>query len=290
MSEQSPLILSGRAVAKATLMRTRQRVQSMLDAGQEIGLCVVQVGECEASSIYVSRKEARAQKLGFVSTTLRLPEDVSEESLLKQIDALNENPFVHGILVQLPLPNHMNELRVLDRVSPSKDVDGFHPINAGLLSQGRAKMVPCTPKGVMAIFEHYEISLSGKHALVIGRSNIVGRPMAQLLERANCTVTLCHSRTVDLEAHLAMADIVVAAVGIPNMIKGEQLKAGAVVIDVGINRLEDGTICGDVEFESASSVASAITPVPGGVGPTTIAMLMENTLRAAEASFGSDSV
>ena len=151
-------------------------------------------------------------------------------------------------------------------------------------------MVPCTPKGVMAIFEHYEISLSGKHAVVIGRSNIVGRPMAQLLERANCTVTLCHSRTVGLDAHLAMADIVVAAVGIPNMIKGEQLKAGAVVIDVGINRLEDGTICGDVEYESASSVAGAITPVPGGVGPTTIAMLMENTLRAAEASFGSDSV
>ena len=289
MSEKSARILSGRAVAKATLIRTRKQVQSMLDAGQEIGLCVVQVGDCEASSIYVHRKEARAQKLGFTSTTLRLPDDVSEASLLQQIDALNANPFVHGILVQLPLPKHMNDLRVLDRVSPAKDVDGFHPINAGLLSQGRAKMVPCTPKGVMAIFEHYDIPLSGKHAVVIGRSNIVGRPMAQLLERANCTVTVCHSRTVNLEAHLAMADIVVAAVGIPNMITGEQLKDGVVVIDVGINRLEDGTICGDVDFESVSAVASAITPVPGGVGPTTIAMLMENTLRAAETAFMSDS-
>ena len=283
MSEQIPLILSGKAVAKATLMRTRQQVQAMLAEGKEIGLCVVQVGTCAASSIYVSRKEARAQKLGFVSTTLRLSEDVSEESLLEQIDALNANEFVHGILIQLPLPRHMNEQRVLDRLDPRKDVDGFHPINSGLLSQGRGTLIPCTPKGVMTMLEHYNMSLSGKHAVVIGRSNIVGRPMAQLLEKANCTVTICHSRTTNLEAHLAMADIVVAAVGIPKMVQGEWLKEGAVVIDVGINRLEDGTICGDVDFESASKVASAITPVPGGVGPMTIATLMENTLRAAQA-------
>ena len=283
MSEQTPLILSGKTVAKATLMRTRQKVQAMLAEGKEIGLCVVQVGTCEASSIYVSRKEARAQKLGFVSTTLRLPEDVSEESLLEQIDALNANDFVHGILIQLPLPTHMNEQRVLDRLDPHKDVDGFHPINSGLLSQGRGTLIPCTPKGVMTMLEHYDIPLSGKHAVVIGRSNIVGRPMAQLLEKANCTVTICHSRTTNLGAHLAMADIVVAAVGIPRMVKGEWLKEDVVVIDVGINRLEDGTICGDVDFESASQVASAITPVPGGVGPMTIATLMENTLRAAQA-------
>ena len=282
MSEQSPLILSGKTVAKATLMRTRQEVQAMLAQGQEIGLCVVQVGACAASSIYVNRKEARAQKLGFVSTTLRLPEDVSEDALLEQIDALNANDFVHGILIQLPLPSHMNEQRVLDRLDPSKDVDGFHPINSGLLSQGRGTLIPCTPKGVMTMLKHYEIALSGRHAVVIGRSNIVGRPMAQLLEKANCTVTICHSRTKHLENHLAMADIVVAAVGIPNMVKGEWLKEGAVVIDVGINRLDDGTICGDVDFESASKVASAITPVPGGVGPMTIATLMENTLRAAQ--------
>ena len=283
MSEQSPLILSGKTVAKATLMRTRQEVQDLLAQGREIGLCVVQIGTCAASSIYVNRKEARAKKLGFISTTLRLPEDVSEESLLEQIDALNANDGVHGILIQLPLPKHMNEQRVLDRLDPKKDVDGFHPINSGLLSQGRGTLIPCTPKGVMTMLEHYEIGLSGKHAVVVGRSNIVGRPMAQLLEKANCTVTICHSRTTNLEAHLAMADIVVAAVGIPKMIQGEWLKEGAVVIDVGINRLEDGTICGDVDFESASQVASAITPVPGGVGPMTIATLMENTLRAAQA-------
>lgn len=283
MSEQSPIILSGKVVAKATLMRTRQKVQAMLADGKEIGLCVVQVGTCAASSIYVSRKEARAQKLGFISTTMRLPEDASEESLLEQIDALNANDFVHGILIQLPLPKHMNEQRILDRLDPRKDVDGFHPINSGLLSQGRGTLIPCTPKGVMTILEHYEVPLSGKHAVVVGRSNIVGRPMAQLLEKSNCTVTICHSRTTDLESHLAMADIVVAAVGIPNMIQGQWLKEGVVVIDVGINRLEDGTICGDVDFESACKVASAITPVPGGVGPMTIATLMENTLRAAQA-------
>ena len=283
MSEQSPVILSGKVVAKATLMRTRQKVQAMLADGKEIGLCVVQVGTCAASSIYVSRKEARAQKLGFVSTTMHLPEDASEESLLEQIDALNANDFVHGILIQLPLPEHMNEQRILDRLDPRKDVDGFHPINSGLLSQGRGTLIPCTPKGVMTILEHYEVPLSGKHAVVVGRSNIVGRPMAQLLEKSNCTVTICHSRTTDLESHLATADIVVAAVGIPNMIQGESLKEGVVVIDVGINRLEDGTICGDVDFESACKVASAITPVPGGVGPMTIATLMENTLLAAQA-------
>ena len=283
MAEQSQLILSGKTVAKATLMRTRQKVQALLDEGKEIGLCVVQVGTCAASSIYVSRKESRAQKLGFTSTTLRLPEDVSEESLLEQIDALNANESVHGILIQLPLPKHMNEQRVLDRLDPRKDVDGFHPINSGLLSQGRGTLIPCTPKGVMTMLEHYEIPLSGKHAVVVGRSNIVGRPMAQLLEKSNCTVTICHSRTTNIESHLAMADIVVAAVGIPKMIQGAWLKEGAVVIDVGINRLEDGTICGDVDFESASEVASAITPVPGGVGPMTIATLMENTLLASQA-------
>ena len=175
------------------------------------------------------------------------------------------------------LPKHIDEQVVLDSINPKKDVDGFHPVNAGTLSQGRGSLIPCTPKGVMKICDFYNIELSGKNAVVIGRSNIVGRPMAQLLEQANCTVTVCHSRTQNLQNHLADADIVVAAVGVPNLVQGSWLKPGAVVLDVGINRLEDGSICGDVDFESASKVASAITPVPGGVGPMTIACLMENT-------------
>ena len=284
MTKSTPLLLSGKEVAKTILMRTRKQVQGALELGQEVGLCVLQVGEYEASSIYVARKESRAQRIGFVSTTLKLPTDISEESLIEQLGRLNRNPFIHGILVQLPLPSHINEQYVLDTIDPSKDVDGFHPINSGLLSQGRPRFVPCTPKGVIGILKHYEIPLSGKHAVVIGRSNIVGRPMAQLLEQHNCTVTVCHSRTSDLKVHLSTADIVVAAVGIPNMVQGEWLKEGVVVIDVGINRLSDGSICGDVDFESASKVASAITPVPGGVGPTTIANLMENTWMAFQSN------
>jgi len=284
MTNSTPLLLSGKEVAKSILMRTRKQVHDALDQGQEVGLCVLQVGECEASSIYVARKESRAQRLGFVSTTLKLSTDISEESLIEQLHRLNTNPFIHGILVQLPLPSHIDEQRVLDTIDPSKDVDGFHPINSGLLSQGRPNFVPCTPKGVIGILNHYQIPLSGQHAVVIGRSNIVGRPMAQLLEQQNCTVTVCHSRTSDLKSHLLTADIVVAAVGIPNMVRGEWLKQGVVVIDVGINRLDDGSICGDVDFESASKIASAITPVPGGVGPTTIANLMENTWMAFQRS------
>ncbi len=278
----NPTLLSGKPVAKSTLLSIRQKVQDCLAEGEEVGLCVLQVGECEASSIYVARKEARAQRLGFVSSTIRLPSDITEEGLLEQIHRLNSNPHIHGILVQLPLPSHIDDLRVLDAVAPEKDVDGFHPVNSGLLSQGRPRFVPCTPKGVIAILKQYEISLSGKHAVVVGRSNIVGRPMAQLLEQENCTVTICHSRTTSLQTHLAMADVVVAAVGIPKMIHGSWLKKDAVVIDVGINRLDDGTICGDVDFASASKVVSAITPVPGGVGPTTIANLMANTWAAFE--------
>jgi len=277
MSTNQPLILSGKPIAKKILMQTRESVQS---GAHEVGLCVVQVGSVEESSIYVARKESRAQRLGFMSTTLNLPEDITEDALLEQLQRLNQNPCIHGILVQLPLPKHIDSQRILDSVVPNKDVDGFHPINSGLLSQGRPRFIPCTPKGVMEIFRYYQIELSGKHAVVVGRSNIVGRPMAQLLEQENCTVTVCHSRTVDLPSHLKMADIVVAAVGIPNMIQGTWLKQGVVIIDVGINRLETGEIVGDVHYASAIQVASAITPVPGGVGPTTIANLMANTWKA----------
>lgn len=270
-------ILSGREVAKTMLQSIGRRLKA---EGGAPGLAVIQIGEDPASSIYVGRKESRAKKLGFYSQRIQLADDVSEIEVLAEIARLNLDVKVHGILVQLPLPRHLNESKILESVVPQKDIDGFHSMNAGLLMQGRGGMVPCTPKGVMHILAHYEIPLEGLHAVVVGRSNIVGRPMMALLEQANCTVTICHSRTKNLQAHLKMADIVVAAVGKPKMIKGEWLKKGAVVIDVGINRLEDGSICGDVDFESAKEVASAITPVPGGVGPTTIASLMENTLFA----------
>jgi methylenetetrahydrofolate dehydrogenase (NADP+)/methenyltetrahydrofolate cyclohydrolase len=199
------------------------------------------------------------------------------------IDGLNGRDEIDGILVQLPLPPHIDGTAILDHIDPAKDVDGFHPDNAGRLSQGRPRFVPCTPRGVMVMLERTGISLSGKRAVVVGRSNIVGRPMAMLLEQANATVTVCHSRTVDLPGQLAQADVVIAAVGRPRFVQGEWLKSGCVVIDVGINRLDDGSLCGDVDTEAASERASWITPVPGGVGPMTISLLMENTVAAAEA-------
>jgi methylenetetrahydrofolate dehydrogenase (NADP+) / methenyltetrahydrofolate cyclohydrolase len=275
------MILSGKEVARTLLQSLRERV-SRLDI--QPGLAVVQVGTDPASSIYVKRKGTRAAKLGFYSKTINLPIDCSEAELLVEIQKLNEDKKIHGILVQLPLPKSFNEQRVLKYIDPQKDVDGFHAINAGLLVQGRGGLIPCTPKGVMHILNHYKIELEGKHAVVVGRSNIVGRPMVALLEQSNCTVTVCHSRTKNLEMHVKMGDIVVAAVGRPKMIIGEWIKPGAIVIDVGINRLEDGSICGDVDFESVVGHAGAITPVPGGVGPMTISTLMENTIMAATTS------
>ena len=273
-------ILSGPEVARATL----QSIKSELHTVQWTpGLCVIQVGDNPASSIYVGRKSKRAEKLGFFSKTITLPDTISEDALLVELAQCNEDPSIHGILIQLPLPKQIQTQVVLDAIDPRKDVDGFHPINSGLLSQGRGQLVSCTPQGVMKMIEHYQLETNGKHAVVIGRSNIVGRPMAQLLEQANCTVTVCHSRTRNLEVILGMADIVVAAVGIPNMVKGEWLKEGAIVFDVGINRLDNGSICGDVDFATAKQVASWITPVPGGVGPMTITCLMQNTWLAAKA-------
>ena len=275
---QTPLILSGKTVAKHLLQGLRGECSN---SSLRPGLTVIQIGDVAASSIYVARKQKRAEKLGFRANTIHMDESTSQVDLLETVLRCNDDPEIHGILVQLPLPKNIDEQIILDAIDPQKDVDGFHPSNAGQLSQGRSGLVPCTPKGVMKICAFYEIELSGKNAVVIGRSNIVGRPMAQLLEQANCTVTICHSRTQNLQEHLANADIVVAAVGVPNMVRGSWLKPGAVVLDVGINRLDDGSICGDVHFESASTVASAITPVPGGVGPMTIACLMENTWLAA---------
>ena len=273
-------ILDGRVTARSVLQSLRPRIERL---ARRPGIAVVRVGDDPASAVYVGRKTQRAARLGLQHEEIHLEDSVDQASLEAVIDDLNKRAEIDGILVQLPLPGHLDATSILDRIDPSKDVDGFHPENAGRLSQGRPRFVPCTPHGVMVLLEHTGISLSGKQAVVVGRSNIVGRPMAMLLEQANATVTVCHSRTADLKVHLAAADVVVAAVGRPNFVKGEWIKPGAIVIDVGINRLDDGTLCGDVHTDSAAERAAFITPVPGGVGPMTISMLMANTVTAAEA-------
>lgn len=250
------------------------------------GLAVLRVGEDPASAVYVASKHKRAEKLGFHQRSLHLPDETTQQELLALVAELNADPLIDGILVQLPLPGHVDATAVLDAIDPAKDVDGFHPVNMGLLAQGRPRFVACTPFGCMKLLEAAGVELSGKQAVVVGRSNIVGRPMALLLEQANATVTVCHSRTRDLAAVVGAADIVVAAIGRPRMIQGAWLKQGAVVIDVGINRLPDGTLCGDVDFDSAEPRCAAITPVPGGVGPMTITMLMHNTVTSAELRLG----
>ena len=250
------------------------------------GLAVVLVGEDPASHVYVRNKVRRAKEVGINSIEHKLPIDCSQETLNKLIDELNANPSVHGILVQLPLPEHLNEEEVIEAISPEKDVDGFHPLNVGALACGEATLVPCTPLGCMIMLKQQCGDLSGKNAVVIGRSNIVGKPMAALLLQANCTVTIVHSRTQNIEAICAQADIVVAAIGRPEFVDARWIKPDAVVIDVGINAIErDGKrkLVGDVDFAVVEPVAKAITPVPGGVGPMTIACLMKNTLTAAYA-------
>ncbi len=276
-------ILDGRKVARTVLQSLRGRIEAL---PRRPGIAVVRVGEDPASAVYVARKTQRAERLGLHHEEIHLENTVDQARLEAVVDDLNARDEIDGILVQLPLPAHVDRTAILDRIDPAKDVDGFHPDNTGRLSQGRARFVPCTPLGVMLLLERTGVSLSGKRAVVVGRSNIVGRPMAMLLEQANATVTVCHSRTADLQAHLAQADVVVAAVGRPHFVKGEWLKAGAVVIDVGINRLEDGSLCGDVDTQAAAERVGWITPVPGGVGPMTISMLMANTVAAAEARQG----
>ena len=278
-------VLDGKIVARATLQALRPRIEAL---PRPPGIAVVRVGEDPASKVYVGRKTARAAKLGFRHEEIHLTADVGQAELESVVDALNADEGIDGILVQLPLPAGLNATAILDRIDARKDVDGFHPNNAGHLSQGRPRFVPCTPAGVMQILRHYDVSLEGKHAVVIGRSNIVGRPMAMLLEQANCTVPIAHSRTQDLPTLLSTADIVVAAVGRAHFVDGAWVRPGAVVVDVGINRIDDGTLVGDVDTDAARLHASAITPVPGGVGPMTIAMLMANTVRAAEQRFAAD--
>jgi methylenetetrahydrofolate dehydrogenase (NADP+)/methenyltetrahydrofolate cyclohydrolase len=271
-------LIDGKLVAAELRARIAQRVQAL---DFRPGLRVVRVGEDPASGVYVRNKDKAALEVGFDSATLHLPASTSQAGLLATIAALNEDPAVDGILVQLPLPAHLDADVVIAAVTPTKDVDGFHPANAGLLASGRPGPVPCTPKGVMHLLAASGTVLSGARAVVLGRSQIVGRPMAQLLLAADCTVTIVHSRTRDLPAECRRAEILVAAVGRPEMVRGDWITEGATVIDVGINRLGDGRLVGDVVFAEAAERAAAITPVPGGVGPMTIACLLENTLEAA---------
>ncbi len=245
------------------------------------GLAVILVGEDPASQVYVGRKAKACAEVGFLSREYKLSADTAEEKLLKVIKKLNKDKLVHGILVQLPLPKHISTEKIIAAIDPCKDVDGFHPYNVGGLVTGTPLFVPCTPRGIMELISRSGIELAGKEAVVVGRSNIVGKPMALLLLAQHATVTMCHSRTKDLAAVTGRADVLVAAIGKPHMIKANMVKEGAVVIDVGVNRLENGKLAGDVAFDEVAAKASLITPVPGGVGPMTIAMLMKNTLDAA---------
>jgi methylenetetrahydrofolate dehydrogenase (NADP+)/methenyltetrahydrofolate cyclohydrolase len=280
--------IDGKAVAQELRQSLAIEVKQLQDeCGITPGLTVILVGEDPASQVYVRNKVRQTQEVGMISNEIRMPADTSQDALLAELDKLNNDPAVHGILVQLPLPKHIDETLIIDTILPEKDVDGFHPMNSGRLANGDdAALVPCTPQGcVILAKKHLGDNLSGKHAVIIGRSNIVGKPVALLLLQENCTVTIAHSRTQDLQALCATADILVAAVGRPEMVKGDWIKPGATVIDVGINRIatEDGKgrLVGDVDFADAEPVAGAITPVPGGVGPMTIACLLKNTVEAA---------
>ncbi|MDO7841610.1 bifunctional methylenetetrahydrofolate dehydrogenase/methenyltetrahydrofolate cyclohydrolase FolD [Sphingomonas immobilis] len=282
----SATIIDGKAAAAALRERIRLQTEGFVArAGRKPGLAVVLVGEDPASSVYVRSKGKATIAAGMASFEHKLPIDVSQDELIALVDSLNADEAVDGILVQLPLPKHIDEQAVTTRIDPDKDVDGFHPVNAGRLATGLNGFVPCTPYGCIMLLKEQLGDLTGLDAVVIGRSNIVGKPMAQLLLKESCTVTVAHSRTRDLASVVHRADIVVAAVGVPHMVKGEWIKPGATVIDVGINRTEDGLV-GDVDFAGAASVAGAITPVPGGVGPMTIAVLLRNTLISAHRRAG----
>ena len=273
-------ILDGKAVAEEIKTQLKSEVKKLTaDGHRPPGLAVILVGENPASQVYVRNKRNSCEQAGFHSEMIVMPNATTQQELLQKIDQLNGDDAIDGILVQLPLPEHIDENAVIEHIDVAKDVDGFHPYNVGRLALRMPLLRPCTPKGVMTLLEHTGHDLEGKDAVIIGQSNIVGRPMALELLAARCTITVCHSRTVDLEEKVKGADILVAAVGIPNFVPGDWIKEGALVIDVGINRLDDGSLCGDVDFESAKKRAAWITPVPGGVGPMTVATLLENTFQ-----------
>ena len=275
-------LLMGKEVSDRIKDEMKNKVAKLKEKGINPGLAVILVGEDPASRVYVSNKKKACEYIGINSFEYRLPEDTKEAELLELIEKLNNDNTVSGILCQLPVPKHINEEAIINAINPKKDVDAFHPVNVGKIMTGNYDFVPCTPAGVMELIKESGIDVCGKECVVVGRSNIVGKPMSMLLLHENGTVTVCHSRTQNLKEKTKSADILVAAVGVPNFITGDMIKPGAVVIDVGINRIAPKTLVGDVDFESAKEVAGAITPVPGGVGPMTIAMLMKNTLKAAE--------
>lgn len=275
-------VINGKDLSMRLKAEMKEEIVSLRERGITPHLTVVLVGNDPASRSYVNGKNKASNEIGMSSEILELPESVSEMELLEIIHRLNQDNSVHGILVQLPLPKQINVQHVIEAIDPNKDVDGFHPINIGKMMTGEDTFLPCTPYGILTMLKSKNISIEGKHAVVIGRSNIVGKPVGQLLLNESATVTYCHSKTKDLKAITKLADILIVAIGRPNVITKEYLKDGAVVIDVGINRIEDGTLTGDVDFDSASEVASYITPVPKGVGPMTITMLLHNTIKAAK--------
>ena len=285
----SSKVLSGLDTAASVYESFNDRIKVLSTKGVVPGLCVVLVGEDPASQIYVRTKSKKLKSLGLISETIRLDADVTEQKLLSIIEDLNANSKFHGILVQMPLPEHINSQNIINSINPTKDVDGFHPENVGWLSIGKPRFIPCTPKGIMRIFSHYNINLTGKDIVVIGRSNIVGRPMSILVSsnNANGTCTVCHSRTKNINDYSRNADIIISAIGVPNFLTSEMIKENSIIIDVGINRIDSDNekgykIVGDADYDSVFDKVSKITPVPGGVGPMTIAMLVENTIEAAE--------
>ncbi|APC12996.1 Bifunctional protein FolD protein [Providencia rettgeri] len=276
-------IIDGKTIAQTIRQEVAQKVQLRLEQGKRApGLAVILVGANPASQIYVGSKRRACEEVGFISRSYDLPDTTSEAELLKLIDDLNQDTQIDGILVQLPLPAGIDNVKVIERIHPDKDVDGFHPYNVGRLCQRAPRLRPCTPRGIVTLLERYNINTHGLNAVIIGASNIVGRPMSLELLLAGCTTTVTHRFTQDLEQHVRNADLLVVAVGKPNFIPGEWIKSGAIVVDVGINRLENGKVTGDIDFDEASKRASWITPVPGGVGPMTVATLIQNTLQACE--------
>ena len=276
------IIIDGKEVAKEKREQIKSRVEALKSQGETVGLAVIIVGENSASRVYVNNKKKGCSEVGIESFEYALPEATTEQELKELVEKLNNDDRVNGILCQLPLPKHINEDAVINTISPKKDVDAFHPQNVGHIMIGDYTFLPCTPAGIMEMLKFYNISVSGKKCVVIGRSNIVGKPMAMLLLKENGTVEICHSRTENLKEETLTADILVVAVGKANFVTADMVKQGAVVIDVGMNRDENGKLCGDVDFENVKEMASYITPVPGGVGPMTITMLLENTVRAVE--------
>ncbi|CAH0246403.1 bifunctional methylenetetrahydrofolate dehydrogenase/methenyltetrahydrofolate cyclohydrolase FolD [Peribacillus simplex] len=278
----SAQIINGKEIAESVRQEISKEVQQLRKKNIVPGLAVILVGDNQASQTYVRHKQKACEDLGMHSVLIKKPAELSQEELIQSIAELNQDDSIHGILVQLPLPGHIQEKAIIEAISPEKDVDGFHPINIGRMMTGQDAFLPCTPYGVMVMLEYIDYDLEGKHVVIVGRSNIVGKPAGQLFLNANATVTYCHSRTKDLAYYTKQADVVVAAVGKRDTITSDHIKEGAVVIDVGMNRNDEGKLCGDVAFDEVKNKASYITPVPKGVGPMTITMLMKNTVKSAQ--------